>query len=1029
VINSGGHLAPGSGGAGSLTLQNLSLNTGSILDYNAGPAAVSATLAIPTATGGETVNLPAGNTLSGTYSLFTYGTLANPFSAADFAIGSGSRNNFSYVFANSSSGEIDLIITSLAGSSVWTAGGANANWSNAANWGGSVPGTDGLTNLVFSTSGSGTTVNDFVSAQFAGINFTTGASAFTLTGNSIGLLGDLVNNSSMLQTVNLNLALPSGVVTSFKTTPGGGDLLVGGVIFGGSAAGLNVTGGGAVTLTASNTLGGSVTISAGTLQLGNGGTTGSIDQASGVTDNGTLVFNRSDSSVTFAVNITGSGAVVQSGSGTLVMAGSNSYTGGTSFGASLLRLGNATAIGTGALTTNGGTLDLAGYSPSVGPLSSNNPASLVTTTSAAQVRFTTTLTGGNSTTYAGNLTDGVGTLALAVAGSGELLLTGNNSFSGGATISGATLQMGSAFALGNAALAPLTVNSGVLDLQGFNLAVGSLSGAAGTIFSSSAGSTSVLTINMASGATSYGGVLADGSGVLALAFGGSGVLTLYGNNTYSGSTSINGGTLQIGRGATGEGLASSYIVNNGALIFSHADSLTYSGAISGSGSLTKIGAGTLTLAGTAPNTYTGLTTVSGAGTILQLEMSNSAAAFGGNVLVSNTGVNNFAAVLASAAYPGNIPPSTVFTFSTGTVANAFADLALQDGDLVVAGISSTSSFAQIRNGWAYGAPTIGSATLTVNNSNNYTYAGTLGDGWQAGSVLALTKSGNGLLVLSGTVGGNFSGDVAVDGGVLALAASYGPGGTVLGARSNSRTINVNPGGTLLFAAPNVYGQFSSTTVPTLNIDGGLVTNADPTGSGAVNNALNDVILTDGTLSATTGQNTGYGAWNINGTITSSGNSWISTTDPVHGTVMLNSTAGSGAVGKTTFNVVDGTLTVSAPLVQAYATDGDVSGLLKTGTGTMVLSGTNTYTGGTTVEDGTLVLTNSKAVADGTDLTVGDPLPFQAAVVPSVVANDRLASAAPVTPVPEPSVLVLLAAVLGIASIYSGIRKQKRRVTF
>jgi autotransporter-associated beta strand protein len=67
-------------------------------------------------------------------------------------------------------------------------------------------------------------------------------------------------------------------------------------------------------------------ISAGTLQLGNGGTTGAIP--GNVTDNGSLVFNRSDST-TFNGKISGSGNVIQSGSGTTIIGGTNAYSGGT----------------------------------------------------------------------------------------------------------------------------------------------------------------------------------------------------------------------------------------------------------------------------------------------------------------------------------------------------------------------------------------------------------------------------------------------------------------------------------------------------------------------------------------------------------------------------------------------------------------------------------------------------------------------------------------------------------------------------
>ncbi len=92
---------------------------------------------------------------------------------------------------------------------------------------------------------------------------------------------------------------------------------------------------------------------------------------------------------------------------------------------------------------------------------------------------------------------------------------------------------------------------------------------------------------------------------------GSGTQTLTGTNTYTGGTTINFGTLSIGAGgATGSVVGN--IANNAALVFNRSNDITYSGVLSGGGSVDKQGAGTLTLSGTS--TLTGTTTVS-AGTL------------------------------------------------------------------------------------------------------------------------------------------------------------------------------------------------------------------------------------------------------------------------------------------------------------------------------------------------------------------------------------------------------------------------------
>src|SRR5262249_31028425 len=92
---------------------------------------------------------------------------------------------------------------------------------------------------------------------------------------------------------------------------------------------------------------------------------------------------------------------------------------------------------------------------------------------------------------------------------------------------------------------------------------------------------------------------------------GAGTLTLTGDNTYTGATTISVGALQIGNGGT-SGSISGDITDNASLIFNRSDNVTFSGAISGGGIVTKRGGGTLTLTNTS--SYSGGTTVE-AGTL------------------------------------------------------------------------------------------------------------------------------------------------------------------------------------------------------------------------------------------------------------------------------------------------------------------------------------------------------------------------------------------------------------------------------
>jgi autotransporter-associated beta strand protein len=112
-------------------------------------------------------------------------------------------------------------------------------------------------------------------------------------------------------------------------------------------------GSGETLLTGTNTYTGGTTIDTGTLQISNGGRTGSI--TGNVIDKGTLAFDRSDA-YTFAGQISGNGAVVQSGAGALTLSGANTYYGGTTVNAGTLIVDNANALGVGNVTVTGGIL-------------------------------------------------------------------------------------------------------------------------------------------------------------------------------------------------------------------------------------------------------------------------------------------------------------------------------------------------------------------------------------------------------------------------------------------------------------------------------------------------------------------------------------------------------------------------------------------------------------------------------------------------------------------------------------------------
>ena len=136
-----------------------------------------------------------------------------------------------------------------------------------------------------------------------------------------------------------------------------------------------------------------------------------------------------------------------------------------------------------------------------------------------------------------------------------------------------------------------------------------------------------------------------------------------------------------------------------------------------------------------------------------------------------------------------------------------------------------------------------------------------------------------------------------------------------------------------------------------------------------------------------------------------------------GTQMIASLSGSG-------QVVNSAGTLAALIVSGSATatfSGNINdagggiSLEKAGTGKLVLSGTDSFAGGTTVAGGTLIVMQSEGLADRSNLTVGSASFFAASVVSSPVGQENIAAA--VVPVPEPGSLVLAAVLFGAAWAY------------
>ena len=275
-----------------------------------------------------------------------------------------------------------------------------------------------------------------------------------------------------------------------------------------------------------------------------------------------------------------------------------------------------------------------------------------TTSSSITLNLNGTNTAANA--VSGIISDGgaSGGLAITKSNGGTWVLSGNNSYSGGTTVSAGILRMSGSGTLGSTS-GLLTVNGGTLDLNGTNQGVGNFTGSGGTILNNATGTSVNFTIGNGNGnGGNYQGVIADhtsGTGTVSVTKTGSGTLTFSGANTYSGGTSVNGGgtLLVINTSGSGTGTTSVTVSDSGTTLAG--------GTTAGTGGITgavNINAGANLSPGTSGNgagttaiLHTGaLTLVSGSNFNVDL---NSTSAGTGYDQLNVTGTVNLGGVLAS----------------------------------------------------------------------------------------------------------------------------------------------------------------------------------------------------------------------------------------------------------------------------------------------------------------------------------------------------------------------------------------------
>ncbi len=726
------------------------------------------------------------------------------------------------------------------------------------------------------------------------------------------------------------------------------------------------TGTGTQVLSGSNTYTGATTISSGILEVGilnNGGTASGVGSSSN--DAGNLVIN----------------------GGTLKYSGA----------------GNSTDR-LFTLTQNGGALDASGTGAvilsSTGAVSFSGPG-------ARTLTLTGTNTGSN--TLAASIGNGpFGATSLVKSGTGTWVLTGTSGYTGGTTINAGTLKLNGGDDLLSTTGA-ITITGGVLDIdpntqhtsgavsfQGGTVQNGTIvksgapydgqAGMVSTILDGSVGLTKTTTgtLTLSASNTYTGDTLISGGTLIA-----NKVASLPGYNV-SGKVTVNaGGTLAVRAGATaGEWTASEIITLQNSAVFNSgsflgidtsSDNFSYSDVIGGSIGLSKLGCNTLTL--TASNTYTG-------GTIINdgtLKLS------GGDDRLSTTGAITLNGGVLDLEN-NTQHTSGIVNFQGGTVQNGTIFKTGADYDFQAGTVSASLA-------GSVGLTKSSTGTLTLTASNSYTGATTITDG-----TLNLS-GGNDLLSTTGAImiyGGVFdldgntqhtSGDVIFGreldlglkgqhpyGSVVFQGGDVPPGtivhdgddydgrcgGPIWADLEGTAGLTKTTAGTLTLGASNSYNGGTKIRAGILSVsilaDGG-----SNSGVGRSQSDASNLVLNGGTLQYTgpavsTDRAFQLGLGVSAGTLDASGSGAVNWT--YTGTMgFFGSDTLPRTLTLTGTNTGDNTL--AAIIGNVSSNPNAKTSLVKSGSGTWVLSGANTYTGGTTISDGMLKLCGGNDRLSGT----------------------------------------------------------------
>jgi len=830
----------------------------------------------------------------------------------------------------------------------------------------------------------------FGSGNTGGITFETGTGILTLSGAS-GIGVELVSGSGAVNTGGARFTLGGNqtwlnnsgngftangaIITAgfFLTANGSGTTALGGVISGGG--GIVKNGSGTLRLSNANSFTGPVTLNSGTLdlttnngQLGNSTTSvftingGALDTSSGTArtmsnaqvwngdfsflgtggiqlnfntgavtlgGNRTITVGNSTLSETGVIGDGGNGyGLTKEGAGNLSLGGtaSNTYTGNTTVNAGDLTLGASNKISdSGNLVVNGGRFLTAGFTDTVNNfVLAGGYATSTSATSGGLSANTFDLRSDNGTIASSINLQGSGNLTKST--SGTVTLSGNNSYSGTTTVDDGILILTRRLSLYSGANASwtksnITVNSGgtlafavggsnEFSSADMNTLMSNLTGDV-SLGGFRAGSTISLGVNVG---TAISSAISEASGIGGGAINlfkyGSSALTLSGNNTYTGNTTISAGTLTLGTGGRlGGGNYAGDIINNGVLNVAMGanSSQTFSGIISGNGTLTNGGVTTQTITLSGNNSYSGGSSLSTSAFVLGHKNAlgtGLVTMVGGQAPAISAGVD----LSGADAIGNNVAMNGGFSIS-GSNNMTLSGILTLDGNRALT-VSNTAETALTGPIHLSNGVTSGNLTLTAGTgSGPITVSGLIDEGaapqglkfsFTTGALIKLTNPGNsytGATEGLGTAVGNLEVSKLANGGSVSSigASSNASSNLILSLDSRLRYVGSGDSTDRLFTMT------------------GLRAGIDSSGSGALN------FTNTGSIA--------YGAVDVARTLTLSGNNTATNT--------FAPTIGNNGAG--------------------------VVALTKSGVGTWQLGGNNSYTGVTTINGGIL---NVSTLADG-----------------------------------------------------------------